>query len=129
MKKPVLLKVANITNSPGRYDVDVVGESHYQDALEGICGGRSEESQRLVIDAVSAPENNNPHDPKAVGVWIDDQMVGYMDRENARIIRQQMANISNDEIALRVSAIIVGGWDRGEGDRGYFGVKLDLPTT
>lgn len=29
---------------------------------------------------------------------------------------------------VKCSAMIVGGWDRGKGDTGYFGVKLDLPV-
>ncbi|WP_222426346.1 hypothetical protein, partial [Luteimonas sp. J16] len=29
---------------PGTYEFDIVGESKYQDALEAICGGRTEDS-------------------------------------------------------------------------------------
>ena len=28
---------------------------------------------------------------------------------------------------MTCSALIVGGWDRGPDDQGYFGIKLDLP--
>ena len=51
------------------------------------------------------PESDNPHDSEAVRIEIQDQTVGYLDRETARSF-----------------------WDRGDGDRGHFGVKLDLPT-
>ncbi len=122
------MQVADITNGPGTYSVDVVGESHYQKALERICGGRTENSQRLVVEALLVLEDDNPHDSKAVRIFIRDQTVGYLDRESARSFRKQIAGIRMTGVAAKCSAIIVGGWDRGGGDRGYFGVKLDLPT-
>jgi hypothetical protein len=118
----------NITNGPGTYDVDVVGESHYQEALESICGGRTEDSQRLEVEAFLVPESDNPDDSEAVRVEIQDQTVGYLDRETARSFRERMAEIGLTPAAAKCSVIIVGGWDRGDGDRGHFGVKLDLPT-
>ena len=122
------MQVADITNGPGTYNVDVVGESHYQKALERICGGRTENSQRLVVEAFLVLEDDNPHDSKAVRIFIQGKTVGYLDRETARSFRKQIAGIRMTGVAAKCSAIIVGGWDRGRGDRGYFGVKLDLPT-
>ncbi len=122
------MQVADITNGPGTYSVDVVGESHYQQALEGICGGRTENSQRLVVEAFLVFEDDNPHDSKAVRIFIQGKTVGYLDRETARSFRKQIGAIRMTGVAAKCSAIIVGGWDRGGGDRGYFGVKLDLPT-
>ncbi len=124
----ITMQVADITNGPGTYSVDVVGESHYQEALESICGGRTENSQRLQVEAFLVPENDNPHDSNAVRIYIRDQTVGYLDRETARSFRERMVEIGLTGVATKCSAIIVGGWDRGGGDRGYFGVKLDLPT-
>ncbi len=124
----VTMQVADITNGPGTYSIDVVGESHYQEALESVCGGRTEDSQRLKVEAFLVPEDENPHDPKAVCVYIQEQTVGHLERETARSFREQMAKIGASRRAVKCDAIIVGGWDRGGGDRGYFGVKLDLPT-
>ncbi len=121
-------QVATIKNGPGAYDVEVVGESYYQEALENICGGRDENSQRLVVEAFLVPEDDNPHDAKAVRIDIQGQTVGYLDRETARSFRKMMAQIDLTGVVAKCSAIIVGGWDRGGGDRGHFGVKLDLPT-
>jgi hypothetical protein len=123
----ITLQIANITNGPGTYSIDVVGESHYQEALESVCGGRTEDSQRLEVEAFLVPEDDNPHDPKAVCVYIQDQTVGHLDRETARSFREQMEKSDASGRAVKCDAIIVGGWDRGGGDRGYFGVKLDLP--
>ena len=73
-------------------------------------------------------ETNDPHDAKAVRVEIQDQTVGYLDRETARNLRNQLAEAGVVKGSVTCGAVIVGGWDRGGGDRGYFGVKLDLPT-
>ncbi len=124
----ITMQVADVMNGPGTYSVDVVGESHYQEALESICGGRTENSQRLEVEAFLVPEDDNPHDTNAVRIYIRDQTVGYLDRETARSFREKIAEIGLTGVAVKCSAIIVGGWDRGGGDRGHFGVKLDLPT-
>lgn len=124
----ITMQIADITNGPGTYDVDVVGESHYQEALESMCGGRTENSARQKVEAFLVPEDDNPHDSKAVRVYVQDQTVGYLDRETAHSFRLEMAEVGMTGVAAKCNAIIVGGWDRGDGDRGYFGVKIDLPT-
>lgn len=82
----------------------------------------------MEVEAFLVPEDDNPHDSKAVRIIIQDQTVGHLDRETARSFRKMMAEIGLTEVAAKCNAIIVGGWDRGGGDRGHFGVKLDLPT-
>lgn len=124
----IILQGADVTNGPGAFEVDVVGESHYQAALESICGGRNESGHRLEVKASLVPENDNPHDSKAVRICIQDKTVGYLDRQAARAYRKKMAGIGLTDVTVKCDAVIVGGWDRGGGDRGYFGVKLDLPT-
>ena len=127
-KRTNTIRVANIENAPGTYDVNVVGESHYQEALSAICGGKTEQGYRHMVEAHLVSEDDNPHDSKAVCVWIQNRVVGYLDRETARSFRKQMANIGMSGVAAKCDAIIVGGWDRGAEDSGHFGVKLDLPT-
>ena len=122
------MQIADLKNGPGTYSVDVVGESHYQEALEDICGGRTEEGHRLEVDAFLVPEDDNPHDPKAVCIYIQDQPVGHLDRETAQGFRKQLEVAGLTGVAMKCSAIIVGGWDRGGDDQGFFGVKIDLPT-
>lgn len=124
----ITMQIGELKNGPGTYSVDVVGESHYQEALEDICGGRTENSQRLEVEAFLVPENDNPYDPKAVCIYIQDQPVGHLDRKTARGFRKQSAAAGLTGVAIKCSAIIVGGWDRGGDDKGYFGVKIDLPT-
>lgn len=92
---------------PGDFACEVVGESKYQHHLERIAGGRTEEGADLRKQAVLALEDDNPHDKNAVCVRIDGLRVGYLPRPMAKMYRKRL--------------------DRGEGDRGHFGVRLDLP--
>lgn len=72
--------------------------------------------------------NLAPYDNKAIRVDIQGETVGYLSRELARNFRERMKEAGHPGLTARCSAIIVGGWDRGGGDIGYFGVKIDLPT-
>jgi hypothetical protein len=111
----------------GTFTGSVVSESHYQDALKLICGGRTAESARLKTEARLVPEDSNPYDAKAVGVWIDGNKVGHLDRLTARVWRKTLAKNGNGGCTARCQALIVGGWDRGPHDRGHYDVRLDLP--
>ncbi|NIA70342.1 hypothetical protein HBA54_17180 [Pelagibius litoralis] len=127
-KKPPEIQLATITNGPGTYLVEAVGESKYQDTLEKICGGRTENGHRYKVDAYLYPEDDNPHDNQAILIVIDDEPVGYLDRATARSFRKAMAKIAPNGTIAKCPGMIVGGWDRGDGDEGYFGVRLDLPS-
>jgi hypothetical protein len=108
--------------------VEIVGESHYQVALEAICGPRTEDGANRVVEGWLVLEDTNPYDALAVRVDIDGHPVGYLSRANARAYREQLA--AQGVTALRASCLarIRGGWDRGPDDKGYYGVFLDLPT-
>lgn len=109
----------------GAYRVEVVGESHYQDALEAICGGRTEYGARLACTAILVPEPTNPYDPNATRVEIAGRMVGYLPRLDAVGYRDglQLARIPSGPLVCR--AVILGGWKR-RGSSGQFGVMLDM---
>jgi len=113
---------------PGTFEIEVVGESHYQRQLEEICGGRFEDSARVNATAVLILDDGNPYDSKAVRVEINGYVVGHLNRENAREYRKKLKEAGHPRITAQCRALIVGGWDRGNGDCGYFGVRLDLPT-
>lgn len=114
---------------PGDFEFDAVGESHYQRALDSICGGKCERGHNLECDALLILEDENPHDSKAVAVAISGKIVGYLSRAHAREFRKAIAAAKIDHCVLVVKAKIVGGWDRGAGDEGHYGVKLDLPVS
>jgi hypothetical protein len=109
---------------PGKFEFDIVGEGSYQPALRAIAGRKTEEGVEHHCTAVLILEDSNPYDDKAVRVDIDGRTVGYLSRKHARQYRKQVPVGT-----MTVDAMIVGGWNRGGGDVGHYGVKLDLPMT
>src|SRR4051812_45784039 len=67
----------------GSQDLDVVGESNYQEALWSLCGSSPGEQVRHEVIAVLVPEPENPYDQNAIAVQIDARLVGYLSREDA----------------------------------------------
>lgn len=112
---------------PGGDTVDVVGESHYQDALLATVGGRCEDGADRERWAHLILEPDNPYDRNAVAVYIDGLTIGYLSRTDAQDYQPILTQLW-DRYALRgvCRANIRGGWDRGGGDVGSFGVKLAL---
>ena len=92
----------------GEFNADIVGESHYQQNLERIAGGRTEDGCRMIVDAVLELENDNPHDAKAVRVLINSHVCGYLDRENARRYRKQLKAAGFGNAIGKCRAMIVG---------------------
>jgi len=109
---------------PGTYSIEVVGESHYQEALENICDGRTEDSAEKYCQAALVLEDWNTHDDKAVRVDIERQTVGYLTREVAREYRKRLREAGHPDLVGVCGAVIRGGWDRGGEDRGHFGFGL-----
>lgn len=108
------------------YTFEVVGEAYRQDALDAICGGKCEDGHDVQIIAQLIMIEGNSHDPNAVGVFVDSQLVGYVPRDVAPHIRTELVRLSPDERPVTCDARIVGGWDRGDGDEGHYGIKLSL---
>ncbi len=101
------------------YFYEVVGESHYQEALlrasEGAPDGRF--TARLVLE----PEN--PHDPNAVAVHSPDgETVGYLPADDAVLYARLLTDLLAHEVAPVCPATLVGG----SADKLNLGVRLDL---
>jgi predicted RNA-binding Zn-ribbon protein involved in translation (DUF1610 family) len=118
----------------GAATVEVKGESQYQGTLERIAGGRTIDGgrQRDHI-ALLLPEPTNPYDHNAVRVMLTPTvergtggLVGYLSREDAVAFRQVIDRLAGMGKLLACRASLKGGWDRGGGDRGSFGVTLHL---
>jgi hypothetical protein len=109
---------------PAARVVNLVGESHYQDALARLGGGSHGGGVRQP-DHVAGflPEPTNPVDPEAVQVQIDGQVVGYLARADARAYRPLIDRLAANGLRLGCHARLVGGWDR-DGERGSIGVRL-----
>ncbi|MDH4366146.1 MAG: bifunctional DNA primase/polymerase [Acidimicrobiia bacterium] len=107
--------------------VEVVGESRYQDDLLRLTGGRRHYGGvRVSTIAQLVPEGDNRHDAGAVAVRINGLIVGHLGRLDARRLRPLIDRIRAEHGQATCWAEIVGGWDRGAGDVGYFGVRLEL---
>jgi hypothetical protein len=100
----------------------------YQDALDDLCGGKCDEGHDLPAIAQLCFQEDNPYDKNAVVVLIDRQVVGYIPRTEAKQFRREILRINPDERPVTCDARIVGGWDRGDGDDGHYGVKLSITT-
>jgi hypothetical protein len=108
----------------GGHDLEVVGESFYQDALWRVVGARTNERVRLEIQAVLIAETDNPYDENAISVWINGMKVGHLSREDAEAYRPGLLVLQAREgkaIALR--GVIVGGGVRLDGP-GFLGVWM-----
>jgi hypothetical protein len=113
--------------APGAgFDFDIVGEASYQDALDDLCGGKCDEGHNLGAVAQLCFQEDNPYDANAVVVLIDRRVVGYIPREKAPWFRSEILRINPDERPVICDARIVGGWNRGSGDEGNYGVKLSI---
>lgn len=111
----------------GDRTVDVVGESHHQDALLTICGGRRHYGGvELETVAELVPDPENRFDPHAVEVVIDGFVVGHLSREDAVRLRPAIDACRDLDGRAACPATIRGGWDRGRGDVGLFGVTLQV---
>lgn len=106
---------------------EVVGESHYQEALELAAQGRCEDGpiQCLVIAQLVA-EPENPHDPNAIQVRVDGECVGYIPRDETyrfhpwlRVFAEEIGEVATCRAWLK------GGWKRGKA-LGTFGIDLDI---
>jgi uncharacterized protein len=117
---------ADVTLS-GDTEIEVVGESKYQDALLELTGGRRHYAGvRLHTAARLLPEPENAADPNAIAVTVGGQRVGYLSRADAERYRDAISAAIQRSGQASCSATIVGGWEREHGDIGYFGVRLRL---
>lgn len=112
---------------PGTFSVDVVGVTQYQPAIEAAARAREDGARTLTLDAVLMLEDSNPHDSNAVLVQINGRSVGYLKRETARRYRRDLEAAGHPRIIARCKARIVGGFEKPDGQRATYGVKLDLP--
>jgi tetratricopeptide (TPR) repeat protein len=122
----------------GRHDLEIVGESNYQDALWHTVGGRTTDRVRVEICAVLAAEPDNPHDGNAISVWIDENKVGYLCREDAAAyLPGLLALQATAGCHVALVGVVTGGGVRQDGpgrlgvwlycDPADFGVEPILP--
>ncbi|WP_166140364.1 hypothetical protein [Nocardioides ochotonae] len=60
----------------------------------------SEEGTEIRLPAVLVPDAGNPHDDKAVAVFVDGLHVGYMEGPDARTYHQHIADLPGGELVV-----------------------------
>jgi hypothetical protein len=110
--------------SDGQFGFQVAGESHYQSDLAKIAGGTTDEGVHHECDAVLRLEPTNKVDPNAVEVLIEGLRVGYIPAVQAPEMTALFHSVGISQVECK--AVIQGGWDRGDGDTGEFGVRLNI---
>ncbi len=97
----------------GPDDLEVVGESFYQESLRRLAGP-TEERVRVAVTATLLAELDNQYDPNAISIWVDGSKVGHLSREDAAMFRPGLLDLQRQfgtRIALR-GVIVGGGPDR-----------------
>ena len=107
------------------YDFEIVGESHYQDALADIAGPKTEAGVWHETLAGLIPEASNPYDPNAVAIIIDGKKVGHLSRDYAVEYRDFLDETSSHDLPILARAVIMGGFSR-RGRDGSYGVRLNI---
>jgi hypothetical protein len=108
----------------GDRDLEVVGESFYQDNLWRLAAARRGEPVRVEITAILVAEDDNPYDSNAIAVWIDGLKVGHLSRENACAYRSGLLALQRaHRMPIALTGVIVGGGLREDGP-GRLGVFL-----
>jgi len=115
----------------GNFNFEVVGESFYQKDLKILAGEHKEGGCRVYGTAVLVPEDDNPHDNKAVAVYVKTaenqpgRQVGHLSRRDARSFRRRLGAKKLAGQRTLCDAVIVGGRLK-KGIRQSYGVWLDM---
>ena len=104
------------TDCSGTASLEVVGESHYQDALRLVLNDSGPEVHALLV-----PEPENPYDANAVAVWANGHKVGHLGREDAEVFQPIVQNLMDELGPIAVGGRVVGG----SKDKPSLGIWLD----
>jgi hypothetical protein len=108
------------------FTYEITGWMHHQEALEKIVGGRRDAAIFCRINALVAPEPENPHDPHAMAVYsAAGALIGYVRREEAVEFGRELAAIAGPG-AVQCRALVSGGYVDKLGGVAPWRVKLDV---
>ncbi|MGC9659976.1 hypothetical protein BFR77_10135 [Acinetobacter pittii] len=102
------------------YLVDIVGEQSYQANLRKIAGPKQEKSKYVEVMARVVSEPFNAYDKNAVKIEINGLTVGYLSRNDAKLLAAKVINKT-------VPVLINGGWLDNDSE-GSYGVKLGIQS-
>jgi hypothetical protein len=103
-----------------------VGEAQYQEAIRRLAGDHGTSSADAEHEAEIVPEDDNRFDPKAVAVRIRGERVAYLSRSDARSFRRRLGQRQLSGQTTSCRACICGGGTRRNGEKLFYGVKLDI---
>jgi|SRR5687768_8192508 len=113
----------------GNFELRIVGEAHYQAALEAICGPRVSKGVNRFATAWLILDDKNPQGKNTVRVEMRGKPVGYLSPEAAILHRQQLITRGMPRANGQCQAVIRGGWVSSDGRKGDYLVWLDLPIS
>ena len=105
-------------------EVEIKGESFYQDALIALFGPYTAKGSRSECTAALVREPTNRHDKNALRCEISGHLVGYVNKDDAQTITEYMKKRKID--SLTVNASVNGGYLRTGKKPGMYGVTVEL---
>lgn len=111
--------------SPRTQQLEVAGEWYRAENLRTLFARRakvSESGTEIRLPAILVPDAANPHDDKAVAVFVDDLHVGYMERPDAKKYHQHISGLPGGELVVTSRQ-----WLRASADDTWARVTLSLP--
>jgi hypothetical protein len=92
-------------------ELDVIGESHYQDALERVAGTRTEYGKHELCGITLRCEPANQYDANAIRVETYGQFLGHIPHATAATMSPLM--LTGCGGCIEGIGVIVGGWASG----------------
>jgi hypothetical protein len=109
----------------GRFQLEVLGESRYSDTIRALAGAHGDASADSRHKALLLADDNNPYEDKAVAVFLNKEMVGYLAPKDAVAFRIMLARHEINGQLTSTDAVIRGG-QLFEGKRLAYTVLLDI---
>jgi hypothetical protein len=111
--------------SPRTQQLEVAGEWYRAESLRALFGRHAkvtESGTEIRLPAVLVPDAANPHDDRAVAVFVDGLHVGYMERADARVYHQHISRLPGGELVVTSRQ-----WLRASVNDTWARVTLSLP--
>jgi hypothetical protein len=103
--------VSTTLSNGGQYDFELVGESNYQTRIYSMLPDSvtDQAQQRAYFVGKINLEDDNEYDNKAVNFAIDNRVVGYFARDDARKFRKMIVKNNLNQNNLTCRSVVVGG--------------------
>lgn len=104
-------EIPTTLSNSGEYSFELVGESNYQTRIYSMLPDSvtDQDKHRVYFVGKINLEDDNEFDNKAVNFTIDNRVVGYFAREDARKFRKMILKNNIDQNNLTCRSVIVGG--------------------